>query len=68
MGRWSHRTPPQHHPPYREFTPPDPMKRLLLLALTAVTLLMGTTAIAHHDGTHGHQDTSGLEGDRKSAA
>jgi hypothetical protein len=41
------------------------MKRLLLLALTSVTLLMGTTAFAHHDGKHGHQDTSGLEGSRK---
>jgi hypothetical protein len=41
------------------------MKRLLLLALTAATLLMGTTANAHHDGTDGHRDTSGLEGSRK---
>ncbi len=41
------------------------MKRLLLLVLTAVTLLMGTTANAHCDGKHGQQDTSGLEGSRK---
>jgi len=41
------------------------MKRLLLLALTAASLLTATTAFAHHDGTHGHQDTSGSEGSRK---
>ncbi|MEY4746190.1 MAG: hypothetical protein RLZZ442_782, partial [Cyanobacteriota bacterium] len=29
------------------------MKRLLLLALTAATLLMGTTASAHCDQKHG---------------
>jgi hypothetical protein len=40
------------------------MKRLLLLALTAATLLIGTTANAHCDGKHGHQDTSGLESSR----
>jgi len=40
------------------------MKRLLLLALTAATLLSGTTANAHCDGKHGHQDTSGLESSR----
>ena len=34
------------------------MKRLLLLALTAATLLMGTTASAHCDQKHGHQETS----------
>ena len=34
------------------------MKRLLLLALTAATLLMGTTASAHCDRKHGHQDSS----------
>jgi len=36
----------------------DQMKRLLLLALTAATLLMGTTASAHCDQKHGHQGTS----------
>jgi hypothetical protein len=36
----------------------DQMKRLLLLALTAATLLMGTTASAHCDQKHGHQKTS----------
>ena len=36
----------------------DQMKRLLLLALTAATLLMGTTASAHCDQKHGHQETS----------
>ena len=41
------------------------MKRLLLLSLAAVTLLMGTTANAHCDGKHGHQDTSGLEGSKR---
>jgi hypothetical protein len=34
------------------------MKRLLLLALSAATLLMGTTASAHCDQKHGHQETS----------
>jgi hypothetical protein len=34
------------------------MKRLLLAALTVVTLLTATTASAHHDGDHKHQDTS----------
>ena len=38
----------------------DQMKRLLLLALTAATLLMGTTASAHCDQKHGHQETSSL--------
>ena len=37
------------------------MKRLLLLALTAATLLMGTPASAHCDGKHGHQDTTTQE-------
>jgi len=34
------------------------MKRLLLLALSAATLLMGTTASAHCDQKHRHQETS----------
>jgi hypothetical protein len=36
------------------------MKHLLLAALTAVTLLTATTtsAHAHHDGDHKHQDTT----------
>ena len=41
------------------------MKRLLLLALTVVTLLSATTASAHHDGDHKHQDTSGLENSKR---
>jgi hypothetical protein len=46
-------------------TQQDPMKRLLLVALTAVTLLSSTTASAHHDGEHKHQDTTTLQGGRK---
>jgi hypothetical protein len=34
------------------------MKRLLLLALTAATLLSAITARAHCDHRHGHQDTT----------
>jgi hypothetical protein len=34
------------------------MKRLPLLVLTAATLLIGTSAHAHHDGDHKHQDTA----------
>jgi hypothetical protein len=35
------------------------MKRLLLLlALTAGTLLVSTVANAHHDGEHRHQDAT----------
>ena len=43
-----------------------PMKRLLLLALTAATLLSATTsANAHCDGKHGHQDTDTHQGVKK---
>jgi hypothetical protein len=43
------------------------MKRLLLLALTSVTLLMGTTANACEKHLNGHQSGSDtdLEGSRK---
>jgi hypothetical protein len=41
------------------------MKRLLLAALTAVTLLSATTASAHHDGDHKHQDTSTQAGSKR---
>jgi hypothetical protein len=41
------------------------MKRLLLAALTAATLLTATTASAHCDGRHGHQDTTTQESSRK---
>jgi hypothetical protein len=41
------------------------MKRLLLLALPAVTLLSATTASAHCDGKHGHQDTATQERGRQ---
>ena len=41
------------------------MKRLLLAALTAVTLLSATTVSAHHEGDHKHQDTSTRENGRK---
>jgi opacity protein-like surface antigen len=41
------------------------MKRLLLAAVTAVTLLSATTASAHHDGKHGHQDTTTQESGRQ---
>ena len=45
---------------------PRPMKRLLLLALTAATLLSATTtANAHHDGDHKHQDTTTNQGFKK---
>jgi hypothetical protein len=47
-----------HLRPYLERTTKHPMKRLLLAALTVVTLLTATTASAHHDGDHKHQDTS----------
>jgi hypothetical protein len=46
-------------------TQQDPMKRLLLVALTAATLLIRTTANAHHDHKHGHQDASTQESSRK---
>ena len=39
-------------------TQQDPMKRLLLLALTAVTLLMGTSAGACEKHLNGHQNGS----------
>jgi hypothetical protein len=32
------------------------MKRLLLAVLTVMTLLTATSASAHHDGDHKHQD------------
>ncbi len=64
-----------HHPqhirqstylrPYLERTPKDPMKRLLLAALTAVTLLTATTTSAHNDGDHKHQDTATQTGSKK---
>lgn len=41
------------------------MKRLLLLALTAVTLLSTTSASAHCDSKHGHQDTTTQESGRQ---
>jgi hypothetical protein len=42
------------------------MKRLLLLALTAATLLSATTtANAHCDNKHGHQDTTTHQGVKK---
>jgi hypothetical protein len=41
------------------------MKRLLLAALTAVTLLSATTASAHHEGGHKHQDTSTQAGGQR---
>jgi hypothetical protein len=41
------------------------MKRLLLLALSAAALLVGTAANAHCDGKHGHQDTTTQESGRK---
>jgi hypothetical protein len=43
------------------------MKRLLLLALTAATLLMGTAATACEKHLNGHQNGSdtNLEGNRK---
>ena len=49
-----------HLRPYLERTPQHHMKHLLLAALTAVTLLTATTtsAHAHHDGDHKHQDTT----------
>ena len=48
-------------------TQQDPMKRLLLLALTAVTLLMGTSASACEKHLNGHQNGSDtdLEGSKK---
>ena len=54
-----------HLRPYLERTPKDPMKRLLLAALTAVTLLSATTVSAHHDGDHKHQDTSTQAGSKR---
>ena len=58
---------PQHNRPYPEGTPPEPMKRLLLLALTAATLLIGTTVNACEKHLNGHQNGSDtdLEGSRK---
>jgi hypothetical protein len=41
------------------------MKRLLLAALTAVTLLTAATASAHHDGDHKHQGTATQVGSKK---
>ena len=41
------------------------MKRLLLAALTAVTLLSATTANAHCDSKHGHQDTTTQQSSKK---
>lgn len=41
------------------------MKHLLFLALAAATLLVGTTANAHCDGKHGHQDTATHAGKKK---
>jgi len=48
-------------------TQQDPMKRLLLLALTAVTLLMGTSASACEKHLNGHQNGSDtdLKGSKK---
>ena len=48
-------------------TQQDPMKRLLLLALTAVTLLIGTSASACEKHLNGHQNGSDtdLEGSKK---
>ena len=48
-------------------TQQDPMKRLLFLALTAVTLLMGTSASACEKHLNGHQNGSDtdLEGSKK---
>jgi hypothetical protein len=46
---------------------PIPMKRLLALALTAATLLVGTSAIAcekHSNGQQNGSDTN-LEGSKK---
>jgi hypothetical protein len=54
-----------HLRPYLERTPKDPMKRLLLAALTAVTLLTATTASAHHDWDHKHQDTATQAGSKR---
>jgi hypothetical protein len=45
-------------------TKKDPMKRLLLLALTTGTLLMGTAASAHCDQKHEHQGTGIQQGTR----
>ena len=45
---------PCRHPPYRASRTEDPMKRLLLLVLTAATLLVSTGVSAHHDGEHGN--------------
>ncbi len=41
------------------------MKRLLLAALTAVTLLSATIASAHHDADHKHQDTNTQAGGKR---
>ena len=48
-------------------TQQDQMKRLLLLALTAATILMGTTASACEKHLNGHQNGSDtdLEGSKK---
>ena len=46
---------------------PSSMKRVLLLALTAVTVLIGTTASACEKHLNGHQNGSdtNLEGSKK---
>ena len=56
---------PQRHCPYRAPSTQDPMKHLLLVALTAATLLASTSAKAHHDGDHKHQDTQSHQGSKK---
>lgn len=57
---------PRHHP-YRLSRPSIPMKRLLALALTVATLLMGTSATACEKHLNGHQNGSdtNLEGSKK---
>jgi len=56
-----------HHLPYPERNAKDPMKRLLLAALTAVTLLSAKTATACEKHLNGHQNGSdtNLEGSKK---
>ncbi len=41
------------------------MRHLLLATMTAVTLLTATTASAHHDGDHKHQDTATQAGSKR---
>ena len=55
------------HPYHARKTRQDQMKRLLLLALTAATLLIGTTASACEKHLNGHQNGSDtdLEGSKK---